>query len=156
MNTLETRTRLYAALGDRYHVERTVGEGRLATVYLARDLKHGRDVAIKVLNSDVGDAVGAERFQHEIDIAAALSHPNIVPVIDSGDANGTLFYVMPKLAGQTLRHELAAWGQLGVDDAIRIVTELAGALGYAHERGVLHRDIKPENVMLEDGRPLVV
>ena len=156
MNTLETRTRLYAALGDRYHVERTVGEGRLATVYLARDLKHGRDVAIKVLNSDVGDAVGAERFQHEIDIAAALSHPNIVPVIDSGDANGTLFYVMPKLAGQTLRHELAAWGQLGVDDAIRIVTELAGALDYAHERGVLHRDIKPENVMLEDGRPLVV
>ena len=156
MNTLETRTRLYAALGDRYHVERTVGEGRLATVYLARDLKHGRDVAIKVLKSDVGDAIGAERFEREIDIAAALSHSNIVPVIDWGDANGSLFYVMPKLAGQTLRQELAAWGQLRVDEAIRIFTAIADALEYAHQRGVLHRDIKPENVMLEEGRPLVV
>jgi eukaryotic-like serine/threonine-protein kinase len=156
MNTLETRTRLYAAVGDRYHLERTVGEGRLATVYLARDLKHGRDVAIKVLKSDIGDAVGADRFRREMDIAAALSHANIVPVIDSGDANGALFYVMPKLAGQTLRHEMTAWGQLRVDDAIRIVAEIAGALDYAHERGVLHRDIKPENVMLEDGRALTV
>jgi len=156
MNTLETRTRLYAALGDRYHVERTVGEGRLATVYLARDLKHGRDVAIKVLKSNIGDAVGVERFQREIEIAAALSHSNIVSIIDSGDANGALFYVMPKLAGQTLRHELAAWGQLRVDEAIRLVAEIAGALDYAHERGVLHRDLKPENVMLEDGRALVI
>jgi serine/threonine protein kinase len=156
MNTLETRTRLYAALGDRYHVERTVGEGRLATVYLARDLKHGRDVAIKVLKSNIGDTVGVERFRREMDIAAALSHSNIVSIIDSGDANGALYYVMPKLAGQTLRHELAAWGQIRVDEAIRFVAEIAGALDYAHERGVLHRDIKPENVMLEDGRALVI
>lgn len=155
MNTLETRTRLYAALGDRYHVERTVGEGRLATVYLARDLKHGRDVAIKVLKSNIGDAVGSERFRLEIDIAAALSHPNVVPVIDSGDANGALFYVMPKLAGQTLRHELAAAGHLHVDDAIWLIAEIAGALDYAHQRGALHRGLTPENVMLEDGRVLV-
>ena len=156
MNTLETRTRLYAAVGDRYHVERTVGEGRLATVYLARDLKHGRDVAIKVLKTNIGHTVGVERFRREMDIAAALSHSNIVSIIDSGDANGALFYVMPKLAGQTLRHELAAWGQIRVDEAIRLVAEIAGALDYAHERGVLHRDIKPENVMLEDGRALVI
>ena len=155
MNTLETRTRLYAAVGDRYHVERTVGEGRLATVYLARDLKHGRDVAIKVLKSDIGDAIGAVRFQVEIERAAALSHPYIVPVIDAGDANGALFYVMPKLGGQTLRHELAAWGQLRVDDAIRMIADIAGALDYAHQRGALHRNLTPENVMLEDGRVMV-
>lgn len=155
MNTLEMRTRLYAALGDRYHIERTLGEGGLATVYLARDLRHGRDVAVKVLKSEVGAAVGAECFRRELELAATLSHPNILPVFDWGDANGMLFCVMPSVRGHTLRDVIESSGQLSVEEAIRIAGEMATALDYAHHRGVLHRDIKPQNVILEDGRSLV-
>jgi serine/threonine protein kinase len=157
MNTLETRTRLYASIGDRYHIERTLGEGGLATVYLARDLKHGHDVAIKVLNSDAGDAVGAERFLRELRLAATLSHPNIVPLFDWGDANETLFTVMPRVQGRSLRDELDATGarRLPLDEALRITSEIAAALDYAHDHGVLHRDIRPENILLEHGRALL-
>jgi eukaryotic-like serine/threonine-protein kinase len=155
MNTLEMRTRLYAAFGDRYHIERTLGEGGLSTVYLARDLKHGRDVAVKVLKSEVGAAVGPERFNREMEIAATLSHPNILPTFDWGDAGGTLFCVMPSLRGHTLRDVIDSARQLSIEEAIRICGEIAGALDYAHRRGVLHRDVKPQNVILEDGRLLI-
>jgi serine/threonine-protein kinase len=155
MNTLEMRTRFHAALGDRYHIERTLGEGGLATVYLARDLKYGRDVAIKVLKSEIGAAVGAERFRREMELASTLSHPNIVPIFDWGDSEGMLFYMMPNVRGHTLRDAIEAVGQLPVEDAVRIAGEIAAALDYAHRRGVLHRDLKPQNVVLEDGRLLV-
>jgi serine/threonine-protein kinase len=156
MNTLEMRTRLYAGLGDRYHIERTLGEGGLSTVYLARDLKYGRDVAVKVLRSEVGAAVGPERFHREMEIAATLSHPNILPVFEWGDAGGgMLFCVMPSVRGYTLRDVIQSAGQLSIEEAIRICGEIAGALDYAHRRGVLHRDVKPQNVILEDGRLLV-
>src|SRR5689334_24028584 len=155
MNTLEIRTRLYAALGDRYHIERTLGEGGLSTVYLARDLRHGRDVAVKVLKSEVGAAVGPQRFNRELELAATLSHPNILPIFDWGDANGMLFCVTPSVRGYTLRDMIESAGQLSIDEAIRIAGEIAAALDYAHRRGVLHRDVKPQNVILEDGRLLV-
>ena len=155
MNTLETRTRLYAALGDRYHSERTRGEGALAKVYLARDLKHGRDVAIKVLTSNVADAIGGEAFVREMGLAATLSHPNILPIFDWGDGDGLLFFAMPNIQGRTLRDEMDVLRQLPVDDAIRIAREIAGALDHAHRSGVLHRDLRPENLMLEDGRVIV-
>jgi len=155
MNTLEIRTRLYAALGDRYHIDRTFGEGGLATVYLARDLKHGRDVAIKVLKSELSAAVGADAFTREMAAAATLSHPNILPIFDWGDADGTLFCVMPSARGYTLRHVIDSAGQLSVDESIRIAGEIAGALDCAHDCGVLHRDVKPQNVILEDGRLLL-
>jgi serine/threonine-protein kinase len=155
MSTLETRTRLYAALGDRYHIERTLGEGALAKVYLARDLRHGRDVAIKVLASDVAAAIGAKSFLREMEYAATLSHPNILPIFDWGDADGMLFSAMPNVQGRTLRNEMDASRQLPVDDAIRITGEIAAALDCAYRLGVLHRDLRPENVMLEDGRSLV-
>jgi serine/threonine-protein kinase len=155
MNTLETRTRLHAALGDRYHVERTLGEGALAKVYLARDLRYGRDVAIKVFASDVAAAVGSEAFLREMQLAATLSHPNVLSVVDWGDADGVLFYAMPNVLGHTLRDEMDATRQLAIADAIRIAGEIAGALDHAHRGGVLHRDLRPENIMLEDGRVLV-
>jgi serine/threonine-protein kinase len=155
MNTLEMRTRFHAALGDRYHIERTLGEGGLATVYLARDLKYGRDVAIKVLKSEIGAAVGPERFRREMELASTLSHPNIVPIFDWGDSDGMLFYMMPNVRGHNLRDEIEAVGQLSVQDALRIAGEIAPALDYAHRRGVLHRDLRPQNVVLEDGRLLV-
>jgi len=155
MNTLEIRTRLYAALGDRYHIERTFGEGGLATVYLARDLKHGRDVAIKVLKSELSAAVGAEAFTREMAAAATLSHPNILSIFEWGDADGTLFCVMPSARGHTLRHVIDSAGQLSVGESIRIAGEIAGALDYANDCGVLHRDVKPQNVILEDGRLLL-
>jgi len=155
MTTLEMRTRFHAALGDRYHIERTLGEGGLATVYLARDLKHGRDVAIKVLKSEIGGAVGAERFRREMELASTLGHPNILPIFDWGDADGMLFCMMPNVHGRTLRDEMDAAGQLPVEGAVRIAGEIAAALDYAHRHGVLHRDVKPQNVVLEDGRLLV-
>ena len=139
----------------RYRIERELGRGGMATVYLARDLKHDRDVAIKVLNADLSQTLGAERFLREIQLAAKLSHPHILPLFDSGDAGGALFYVMPRVTGVSLRDRLNDTKRLPVDEAVRIASEVAGALAYAHRNDVVHRDIKPENIMLQDGHALV-
>jgi Tol biopolymer transport system component len=146
---------LRSALHDRYTIERELGAGGMATVYLARDLKHDREVAIKVLHPDLGAALGGERFLTEIKTTAKLQHPHILPLLDSGEAAGLLFYVMPLVDGETLRTRLTREKQLALDDALRIATEAAGALDYAHRHGVIHRDIKPENILLHDGRAVV-
>ena len=127
----------------------------MATVYLAHDLKHDRDVAIKVLRDDVAQSVGRERFLREIRLAAKLSHPHILPLFDSGDADGTLCYVMPVVRGQSLRERLDAERQLPIAEAVRTASEVAGALDHAHRLGIIHRDIKPENILLQDGHVLV-
>ncbi len=147
--------RLTAALADRYRIERNVGEGGMATVYLAHDLRHDRDVAVKVLHPDLGAALGGERFLAEIRTTARLQHPHILPLLDSGDADGLLYYVMPLVTGETLRARLERVKQLPIDDAVTIAREVADALGYAHELGVIHRDIKPENILLQGGHALV-
>jgi serine/threonine-protein kinase len=147
--------RLTAALADRYRLERELGQGGMATVYLAHDFKHGRDVAIKVLRDDVAQTVGAERFLREIRMAARLSHPHILPLFDSGQVGDALFYVMPVVRGESLRDKLEAQRQLPITDAVRIASEVAGALDHAHRLGIIHRDIKPENIMLQDGHVLV-
>ena len=147
--------RLAAALGDRYRIERELGQGGMATVYLAHDLKHDRKVALKVLLPELAAVIGGERFLAEIKTTANLQHPNILPLFDSGAADGFLFYVMPFVEGETLRDRLTRDKQLAIPEAVRIAGEVAGALDYAHRRGVIHRDIKPENIMLLDGRPLV-
>ncbi len=146
---------LRAALADRYAVERELGRGGMATVFLAEDLKHHRSVAIKVLHSELTAALGAGRFLREIEIAARLQHPHILPLYDSGAAAGFLYYVMPYVEGESLRDRLTREKQLPQDDALRIATEVAGALAYAHSRGVVHRDIKPENIMLSGGTAVV-
>jgi serine/threonine-protein kinase len=146
---------LATALSDRYVVERELGTGGMATVYLARDLKHQRSVAIKLLHPDIAESLGSERFLREIHLAAALMHPHILPLFDSGEAAGRMFYVMPNAEGQSLRDRLDVVKQLPVDEAVRIAIEVADALDYAHRRGVVHRDIKPENIMLHDGHALV-
>ena len=148
--------RLTAALADRYRIERELGQGGMATVYLAEDLKHDRKVAIKILKPELAAVLGAERFVQEIKTTAALSHPHILPLFDSGDAGGFLYYVMPYLEGETIRDKLNRETQLGVEEAVRITTEVADALDYAHRNGVIHRDIKPENILLHDGRPMVM
>src|SRR5262245_40600754 len=132
-------------LSNRYTIERELGRGGMATVYLARDLRHDRSVAIKVLDDSV-PAAGAERFTREIHIAANLTHPHVLSVYDSGSAGGALYYVMPYVDGETLRERLAREGTLAIGDAVRLLRELADALAYAHRRGVIHRDLKPENV----------
>jgi eukaryotic-like serine/threonine-protein kinase len=147
--------RLSAALADRYRIEREVGQGGMATVYLAHDLRHERDVAIKVLHPDLGAALGGERFLTEIRTTARLQHPHILPLLDSGDADGLLFYVMPLVTGETLRARLEREQQLPIGDAVQIAREVADALGHAHARGVIHRDIKPENILLQGGHALV-
>jgi len=147
--------RLTAALADRYRIERELGAGGMATVYLAHDLKHERDVAIKVLHPDLGAALGAERFLSEIKTTARLQHPHILPLLDSGAADGFLFYVMPVVTGETLRARLNRERQLPMAEAVRIAKEVASALDYAHRQGVVHRDIKPENILLHDGQALV-
>jgi serine/threonine-protein kinase len=147
--------RLVAALADRYRIERELGAGGMATVYLAHDLKHDRQVAIKVLHADLGAALGSERFLTEIRTTARLQHPHILPLLDSGEADGLLYYVMPLVAGETLRARLQRERQLSLDDALRTCREVADALGYAHGLGVIHRDIKPENILLQGGHALV-
>ena len=147
--------RLNAALADRYRLERELGAGGMATVYLAEDLKHRRHVALKVLRPELAAVLGAERFVQEITTTASLQHPHILPLFDSGRADGFLYYVMPYVEGETLRSRLDRETQLGVEDAVRIATEVADALDYAHRHGVIHRDIKPENILLHDGRPMV-
>ncbi len=146
---------LETALADRYRVQRVLGVGGMATVYLAEDLKHHRRVAVKVLRSDVSMALGAERFLREIETTANLRHPHILPLYDSGEAAGALFYVMPFVEGESLRDRLDRDKQLPIDDALQITREIADALQYAHGRGIIHRDIKPENVLLEGGHAVV-
>jgi serine/threonine-protein kinase len=147
--------RLTAALAGRYRIERELGQGGMATVYLAHDLKHDRHVALKVLKPELAAVLGAERFVVEIKTTASLSHPHILPLFDSGTADGFLYYVMPYIEGETLRAKLDRETQLGIEEAVRITTEVADALDYAHRHGVIHRDIKPENILLHDGRPMV-
>ena len=132
--------RLSAGLSDRYRLDRELGAGGMATVYLAHDIKHERDVAIKVLHPDLGAAIGAERFLSEIKTTARLQHPHILPLLDSGAADGLLYYVMPFIAGETLRARLERERQLPIDDALRIAREVADALGAAHALGIVHRD----------------
>ena len=160
---MTTMERLALALSDRYRIERELGEGGMATVYLAEDMKHHRKVAIKVLKPDLAAVLGAERFLKEIETTASLRHPHILPLYDSGEAgkqgNGEgppiLFYVMPYVEGESLRDRITREKQLPIDDALQIAREVADALGYAHSRGVIHRDIKPENILLEEGHASV-
>jgi serine/threonine protein kinase len=166
---LSSRTGLFTALTSQYRVERELGSGGMATVYLAHDVKHDRKVALKVLKPELAAVLGAERFVAEIRTTASLSHPHILPLFDSGSVPAAhpdperreregpafLYYVMPYIEGETLRDKLNRETQLGVDEAVRITTEVADALDYAHRRGIIHRDIKPENILLHDGRPMV-
>jgi tetratricopeptide (TPR) repeat protein/tRNA A-37 threonylcarbamoyl transferase component Bud32 len=146
---------LARAVYDDFRIERELGAGATATVYLAHDLKHDRLVALKVLRPELALAVGAERFLREIRTAAKLSHPGILPLYDSGEADGLLFFTMPVAQGESLRQRLERDGPMPIDQAVRVASDVARALGFAHERGVIHRDIKPENILLEDGRALV-
>jgi serine/threonine protein kinase/tetratricopeptide (TPR) repeat protein len=148
--------RLAAALADRYRIERELGAGGMATVYLAQDLKHDRKVAIKVLRQELAASLGADRFLREVHIAAQLQHPHILTLIDSGVADGFLYYVMPYVEGETLRAKLARDGEFPVADAVRILREVADALAYAHAHGLVHRDVKPENIMLSGRHALVM
>ncbi len=141
--------RFRSAVSDRYTIERELGHGGMAWVYLANDRKHGRPVAIKVLLPELAEAIGADRFMREIEIAARLTHPHILPLHDSGAANGLLYYVMPFIEGESLRDRLQREIQLPLDDAVRIAREVADALDYAHSCGVVHRDVKPENILLK-------
>ena len=146
---------LAEALGPRYSLERELGRGGMATVYLARDVSNGRPVAIKAMHRGLVTALGTERFHREMGIVASLSHPLIVPLYDSGDAGGVLYYVMPYVEGESLYQRLERERRLSVDDALRITHDVADALGYAHDRGVVHRDVKPENILLAGGQALV-
>jgi eukaryotic-like serine/threonine-protein kinase len=147
--------RLTAALADRYVIERELGRGGMATVYLAHDAKHDRDVAIKVLLPELAATLGVERFNHEIKTTASLQHPNILALFDSGSVDGYLYYVTPYVRGESLRQKLNREPQLPVDEAVKIAASVADALDYAHRHGVVHRDIKPANILLHEGRPLV-
>src|SRR5437879_4647241 len=151
----EILARLKAALADRYAIDRELGHGGTATVYLAHDLKHSRSVAIKVLRPELAAALGAERFLREIEIAARLTHPHILPLHDSGEAKGFLYYVMPFVDGESLRDRLKREPQLPVEEAVRIAREVATALSHAHSQDVVHRDIKPENILLSGGEAVV-
>jgi serine/threonine-protein kinase len=152
----EFAARLTAALDGRYRIVRELGAGGMATVFLADDLKHDRKVALKVLKPELAAVLGAERFVVEIKTTAALQHPHILPLFDSGTADGFLFYVMPYIQGETIRDKLNRETQFGVEESVRIAREVADALDYAHRHGVIHRDIKPENILLHDGRAMVM
>ncbi|MEO8030884.1 MAG: serine/threonine-protein kinase [Gemmatimonadota bacterium] len=151
----DTLERLQSAIQDRYHLERELGAGGMATVFLAEDLKHGRRVAIKVLHPELAASIGTERFDREIRLAANLTHPHILSLYDSGEANGLLYYVMPYVVGESLRDRLVREQLLPIDDAVQIALEVADALGHAHMMGIVHRDIKPENILLSGGHALV-
>jgi serine/threonine-protein kinase len=146
---------LSTALADRSRIERELGAGGMATVYLAHDLRHDRQVALKVLRSDVASELSAERFGREIRLAARLNHPNILPLFDSGEADGFLYFVMPLVEGESLRDRLNKTRQLAIDEVIQLATEVASALDYAHRHEVIHRDVKPENILLHDGHAVV-
>jgi serine/threonine-protein kinase len=146
---------LQTALSDRYHVERQIGVGGMATVFLARDLRHERPLALKLLKPELGAVLGVERFLSEIRVTANLQHPHLLPLFDSGEADGLLYYVMPFVEGESLRGRLDREKQLPVNEAIRITVAVAGALDYAHRHHVVHRDLKPENILLQDGQPVV-
>ena len=152
---MDALVQLNAALTDRYTVERELGRGGMATVYLARDVKHDRLVALKVLEPELGAVLGSERFLSEIRVTANLQHPNLLPLFDSGAAGGLLYYVMPYVDGESLRDTLQREKQLPVDESIRIAVAIASALDYAHKRGVIHRDLKPENILLQSRQPMV-
>src|SRR5712691_859157 len=147
--------RVRASLAGRYTIERELGRGGMATVYLARDLKHDRLVAVKVLRPELAAILGAERFLREIRLTAQLQHPHILTLIDSGEADGFLYYVMPYVEGESLRQHLEREAQLPLDEALRITRVIASALDFAHARGIIHRDIKNENVMLHQGEAMV-
>ncbi len=156
MATLDERDQLQAAVGTHYAIQQELGRGGMATVYLARDLRHERLVALKVLRPDLGAALGAERFTREIKLAAGLQHPHIVSVHDSGvTPAGQLWFTMPYVEGESLRARLEREKQLPVEEALQITREIADALDYAHQQGVIHRDIKPENILLSRGHAMV-
>jgi len=146
---------LKTALADRYTIEREIGSGGMATVYLAQDIKHRRRVAIKVLRPELSASLGVERFVREIEIAANLTHPHVLPLFDSGEADGVLYYVMPFIEGESLRQRLEREGRLDVQEGIRLTDQIASALSHAHERGLVHRDIKPENILLTGDQAIV-
>ena len=147
---------LKSALAGRYEIDREIGRGGMATVYLATDVRHHRQVAVKVLRPDLAAALGPERFLREIEIAANLTHPHILPLHDSGEAEGFLYYVMPYIKGDTLRERIDKEGELPVPEAVRIIRDVVDALAFAHAQGVVHRDIKPDNVMLSGRHAMVM
>src|SRR5687767_11817139 len=152
---MDPLAQLQTSLAERYRVDRQIGVGGMATVYLARDLRHDRNVALKLLKPELGAVLGVERFLSEIRVTANLQHPHLLPLFDSGEADGLLYYVMPFVEGESLRGRLDREKQLPVNEAIRITIAVAGALDYAHRHNVVHRDLKPENILLQDGQPVV-
>src|SRR5947207_555066 len=146
---MDALAQLNASLAGRYSIDREVGRGGMATVFLARDVRHNRKVAVKLLNPELGAVLGVERFLSEIQVTANLQHPNLLPLFDSGEAEGLLFYVMPYVEGESLRGKLEREKQLPVDEAIHVATAVASALDYAHGHGVIHRDLKPENILMQ-------
>lgn len=151
----DTIDRLKTALADRYAIERELGAGGMATVYLAEDLKHHRKVAVKVLRPELSAILGGERFLNEIKVTANLQHPNILPLYDSGEADTLLYYMMPYIEGESLRDKLNREKQLSIEETVKIAESVAAALDYAHQHDVIHRDIKPENILLQSGQALV-
>ena len=154
-NMTEPLERIRTTLADRYHIQRELGHGGMAVVYLADDLRHERKVALKVLRPELSTIIGGERFLLEIRVIARLQHPHVLPLFDSGSADGLLFYVMPYVDGDSLRARLLREGQLGIEETLRIIAQVASALDHAHRHGVVHRDIKPENILLAEGQALV-